>query len=294
MNKTMPASYKITYNEKVKNRIISENRDLSWHPLSFYHRMFWCQLSSIHTWPPGYWVRHVNKCFVSIQYILEGEMKVSIDENEYVIKAGEAVVIPPCSCRLSNAGKTGCRKFYFIPDGQLFYNLIHQLQFDQIGIIPASETAQILENYKPLSDMFERKKMDDIPTISAMIYSLIMDVADKTQRSQCPEKLAICMNYIQKHIAEPLSLESLAEILNCSKTTLKDLFAKYLQTSPGRYICDTRLNYAKTLLAKHDLSIKDIAFMCGYENPLYFSNAFKHKFGESPRRFRQSRSVMNH
>lgn len=289
----MTTPYNCIYNEKVKHRIISEKRDLVWHPLSFYHRMFWCQLSTIHTWPPGYWVKHINKHFTSVQYIIEGEMKVCIDGNEYVIKAGEAVVIPPCTCKLSTSGKNGCRKFYFIPDGQMFYNILHQLQFDQIGIIPASASAQIMEFYKPLSNMFEQKKVDDIPVASAMIFSLIMDVADKTQHSQCPEKLAICMNYIQKHIAEPISLESLASIVNSSKTTLKELFAKYLRTSPGRYICDTRLNYAKSLLSKQHISIKTIAFMCGYENPLYFSNAFKHKFGVSPRRFRQAQNLLD-
>ena len=29
-------SYKVIYNEKLKNRIVSENRDLGWRPLSFY------------------------------------------------------------------------------------------------------------------------------------------------------------------------------------------------------------------------------------------------------------------
>lgn len=287
-------SYKVIYNEKLKNRIVSENRDLGWRPLSFYTHMFWAHLSSIHTWPKGYWLKHFNKIFASVQFILEGEMTVLMEQKEYVIKAGEAVIIPPGTCKLSTNGKNGCKKFYFIPDGQIFYSIMRQIRFDQIAILSGKQTGELIALYKQTSNLMEQKDVETIPEISTMIYNLVMKVSEKIQHSNCPEKLSICLDYIQKHIADPLSLELLTKEIHCSKTALKELFAKHLQTSPGRYICDTRLNYAKMLLAKHDLSIKDIAFMCGYENPLYFSNAFKHKFGESPRRFRQSRSVMNH
>ena len=137
--------HKTIYNEKLKNRIVSENRDFSWHPLSFYTRMFWAHFSTLHTWPKGYWLKHYNKYFVSIQFILEGEMTVTIDKNEYVIKAGEAVVIPPGTCRLAASGTNGCRKFYFIPDGQLFYSIIRQLHFDQLAIVSGNETPELVE-----------------------------------------------------------------------------------------------------------------------------------------------------
>ncbi|MBR2426305.1 MAG: helix-turn-helix transcriptional regulator [Lentisphaeria bacterium] len=286
--------HKTIYNEKLKNRIVSENRDFSWHPLSFYTRMFWAHFSTLHTWPKGYWLKHYNKYFVSIQFILEGEMTVTIDKNEYVIKAGEAVVIPPGTCRLAASGTNGCRKFYFIPDGQLFYSIIRQLHFDQLAIVSGNETPELVELREKICYYFEQKNPEDIPAVSSLIFEMLTKIAEKLQRSNHPEKLTKCLDYIQKHISEPLSLERLAAELNISKTTLKELFAKHLNSSPGKYICDTRLNYAKTLLAKHDLSIKNIAFLCGYESPLYFSNAFRGKFGISPREYRKSNAPRLH
>jgi transcriptional regulator GlxA family with amidase domain len=40
---------------------------------------------------------------------------------------------------------------------------------------------------------------------------------------------------------------------------------------------------AQHLLATTNKPVKEIALMCGYKDPHYFSNAYKKYFGESPK-----------
>lgn len=59
--------------------------------------------------------------------------------------------------------------------------------------------------------------------------------------------------------------------------------------SPQQFLINLRLTHAKKLLARTtvrgSLSISQIAYLCGYEDPLYFSHAFKACYGLSPKAF---------
>ena len=48
-----------------------------------------------------------------------------------------------------------------------------------------------------------------------------------------------------------------------------------------------RLNKAKQLLQITGLSIREVAFRVGYDNPLTFSKMFKNAFGVSPKYYRE-------
>lgn len=39
---------------------------------------------------------------------------------------------------------------------------------------------------------------------------------------------------------------------------------------------------AQTLLQTGDMTVQEVAFVCGYQDPLYFSRAFSKHFGISP------------
>ena len=59
------------------------------------------------------------------------------------------------------------------------------------------------------------------------------------------------------------------------------LFKKYFKCSPYRYITDTRINAAKSLLISGK-KVKEVAFDCGYNDFSYFSRIFKKHTGQSP------------
>ena len=108
---------------------------------------------------------------------------------------------------------------------------------------------------------------------------------------------------LEKEGIRDLVVESAIEFLNgnfCNKITLPDISAasgiSYVQFSrrfkaavgitPFEYLANLRLSHAQRLLANTELTVKEIAPLCGFENEYYFSNFFKKYKNISPSHFR--------
>lgn len=74
---------------------------------------------------------------------------------------------------------------------------------------------------------------------------------------------------------------------------LRKLFQKELGVTPHRYLVDKRLKMAAELLVSDAnagaRTIADIAPLCGFHDPLYFSKMFKKRYGTAPRYYLESR-----
>lgn len=74
---------------------------------------------------------------------------------------------------------------------------------------------------------------------------------------------------------------------------LRKLFKKEIGVTPHKFLTDMRLQTAAESLSSDYAdagSISEIAHMCGFREPLYFSRIFKNKYGVSPSAYQQNRS----
>jgi AraC-like DNA-binding protein len=91
------------------------------------------------------------------------------------------------------------------------------------------------------------------------------------------------VTYINDHFSEKdLDATLLHEMCDLSYTHFKRLFINQFGVSPKKYIITQRMNLAHKFLSSGQYSISEVAELCGYDNPYYFSNAFKSHFGYSP------------
>lgn len=93
--------------------------------------------------------------------------------------------------------------------------------------------------------------------------------------------------YIHEFYMEPLTLARLAEQNNVSHNRLVYVFRKYAGMGPGDYILQYRLNRAKELLPISKAPLRELAQAVGFNDPFYFSRAFKKHFGVSPSEYRK-------
>ncbi|MGD1845747.1 MAG: helix-turn-helix domain-containing protein [Salibacteraceae bacterium] len=82
------------------------------------------------------------------------------------------------------------------------------------------------------------------------------------------------------------NVPALAQFLGMSVTQLKRKTRMYLNTSPGRLILRHRMRKAAHLLRTRHLSIKQIAYASGYQEPAFFSSAFKAYYQYTPTEYR--------
>lgn len=98
-------------------------------------------------------------------------------------------------------------------------------------------------------------------------------------------------DYIEEHLAEPLTLEELASQVSLSKYHFVRTFKQSTGTTPHSYVLERRLNHASQLLKNGDQLISNIAYDCGFSDPAHFSRVFRRKFGLGPRDFRSKKII---
>jgi AraC-like DNA-binding protein len=85
-----------------------------------------------------------------------------------------------------------------------------------------------------------------------------------------------------------LSLEAFAKLCHRSVSTFKREFLRHYGTSPGRWLLERRLEHAARLLATTRISVTEIVFECGFEQPSHFTRAFKAKYVQTPSEYREA------
>ncbi len=88
-----------------------------------------------------------------------------------------------------------------------------------------------------------------------------------------------------------LPLEAFAKLCGRSLSSFKRDFRECYGVAPGRWLVERRLECAANLLSTTRISVTEIVFECGFEQPSHFSRAFKAKFGQTPRDYREARAA---
>lgn len=79
-----------------------------------------------------------------------------------------------------------------------------------------------------------------------------------------------------------LSLQTAAEELGYNAKYLSTCFKKRMNMGFSEYVKTIRINNAVFLIEHGVQSVKNIAFLSGFQDPLYFSKVFKNAVGQSP------------
>lgn len=96
------------------------------------------------------------------------------------------------------------------------------------------------------------------------------------------------VNYINKHIYEPITVDDICDNFAISRSTLQVLFKRHINKPPKQYINDLKLDLAQKMIRDENLPITDIAIQLGFSSIHYFSRKFKKEFGLSPSEYAQS------
>jgi transcriptional regulator GlxA family with amidase domain len=98
--------------------------------------------------------------------------------------------------------------------------------------------------------------------------------------------LAETLEYMHERISESVRLEDLARNAGLSTSHFSEMFRDETGQSPMAYFTHLRIRQACRLLDLTPKRIKTIAAETGYNDPYYFSRAFKKVMGLSPGKYR--------
>jgi AraC-like DNA-binding protein len=84
------------------------------------------------------------------------------------------------------------------------------------------------------------------------------------------------------------SPSTLAEILHVNPNHMSRVYRQETGGTIIEELIDTRMCEARRLMdGNPSMPVCDVARLCGYSDPLYFSKAFKKKFGVSPQQIKK-------
>jgi AraC family transcriptional regulator len=95
-------------------------------------------------------------------------------------------------------------------------------------------------------------------------------------------------NYIEEHVAEQISLATLAGLARLSRYHFSRAFKQTFGMPPHRFHAHRRIERAKSLLADREASVTSVGMAVGFCETSSFSSAFRKITGVTPSGFQRS------
>ncbi len=133
----------------------------------------------------------------------------------------------------------------------------------------------------------------DLISESVLLYTFSV-LADRVRMERgegemggAAEMVRRIKEYVDENFSNPsLSMESVAERFCYNKKYVSSAFKKQMKIGFSSYLNIVRCRHACRLMEQNFTSTQDIARLCGYNDPMYFSKVFRQKMGTSPREYR--------
>ena len=219
-----------------------------------------------------------------LYYLTEGSAKLYLYDRELELYPGEVYFIPAFSVKESRIDGRMNKYYIHFQSSSPYFNMYRYLS-DRYSVKAGPSTEflfrTVLEEYSQNS-LSARLRVQG--AMSLILADFVSDVS-----AAVPDliKFADVLAYIDANYREDISVSTLASIMNISPMYFSNYFKKTFHISPKQYVLNKRLMESQRLLLESRLSIKEIAYMVGFENENYFSEFFAQRVGISALRFRK-------
>lgn len=212
---------------------------------------------------------------------------------EYEQKLGNVLVSRPGDIRYS-IGPFECHCVHFTctePD------LICELE-KLPAVFRATNSEALSEHFKQLSssnmmsegatDIYMRGKLLEL---IALIISDANTKRDSKYKNYIGEIEAAC-SYMRESLEQKITLEQIAARVNLSRGFFHKVFRSLKGVTPSEYLCELRLERARSLLCETSMPISEIAIVCGFGSQAYLNYVFCKHLSQTPKQYRDANRLI--
>lgn len=227
-----------------------------------------------------------------ILYVMEGVSRISLEQNEYVLKKNSMILVNSNELHSGYVEKAPyvCKVISLIPQNLLtdsaFQNALFQplIQEDpQIGQYIDSIFHEYEEQQPAYKDSCRALLTQFLVYLSRNYISNTLRDKVSEKRKRNLARLNQVLSYIDEHSAEPISNRQLAEMMHLSEDRFGHLFRKNVGMAPQQYINEARLQKAKELIQSSEHTITEISRMVGFQDYNHFGRKFQKRYGCTPK-----------
>ena len=158
--------------------------------------------------------------------------------------------------------------------------------FDRFGITPANRSFSGFDALVPF--WLESLSRADEQSIDLASESVLIYTFSRLSPASAPKRTVIndVVKITEERFNDPLlSVAVIAEELGYNSKYISHIFKKKMGLSYSQYLRAQRIKYAVSLFDNGIDSIKNVALLSGFTDPLYFSTVFKKNVGISPKEY---------
>lgn len=183
-----------------------------------------------------------------------------------------------------------CRKFvadtfslyYKEEERQECLEKLVQYGIDYIGTMAAGKQEHYEKKYQMVSGMYK------YPCIAeAFLHFLMQDIYRVQMVSKYPQ-FNVVLSYVHSHMEKEITLNEVAEAGIMSTGYITRIFRRYYGIGVVDYMHLIKILWGKLYLACTELSVTDISYSLGYNDPGYFGKVFKKYEGMPPSFYKKS------
>ena len=265
-------------------------------------------LEKIESYEKGIFLWHWHP-EVELTLVLSGEIEYQVDDNTYILSAGEGVF---CNSNSLHSGHMyegkDCTYLSITFHPRFLYGYENSiLQTKYVNHITSNELWSSLLLTPSVS--WHKKIIDDIRTIYKLsqespadlelqihiqllniwhkVYHHFSTQPDNEQKpKQHLQRLRDILLFIEEHYNQDISLEDVAKRANICKSECCRFFKKQMGMTIFDYILYLRIQNSLPLLKEKD-SITEVAALVGFSSPSYYSQIFKRYMKCTPMEYKK-------
>lgn len=230
-------------------------------------------------------------------YCVEGFGCVQINDTKHQLTPHSFYIIKADTPHCYFANEKNPWSIYWVhfkgEFSHIFYEKFKNLNKGQCVKIPfernnAAEFEYIINliGIKLSKDLFEYACILLYKTIGSFLYYPLRSKSKITNTNE--SLIDEIKEYLNKNVAEKLTISMIANKFNKSKSSIFSLFKQSTGYSIIHYFNLIKVQHACELMNLTEMSSKEISYTLNFQDPLYFSRLFKKYMGVSPSEYRKN------
>jgi AraC-like DNA-binding protein len=223
-----------------------------------------------------------------IELVTAGNAEVVQNGKLFKVGTGEIFLLHNYADLTWRTGSAGfLNKRFVMIDGPALDIMLRSTNLINYTCIKPPSSQKIVQLFKQANMLLGGKDPDHQEKLMKLAFEILLEISAPVRFKEYPDPITKALELMNSRLKTDLSMAELAKATNVSQSHLFELFQKYLGASPLNLYLSLKTEYAKTLLSDQNLTIKEIAEECGYNDPYTFSKQFKKFAGMSPNAYRK-------
>ncbi len=220
---------------------------------------------------------------------VEGSFLLRYLDREIVVEPGSVYLVPP-EIPFNFASITPSDHYWFHFSSVQLRNL-PQLRTAQYMKI-RNRVAYIKMMNRLMKKAVSAKSFLELEEVRHLSLNLVLPLLEKSLAdtgfvSPDGNCFGHILDYIDGHLGEKIRISTLQRMTGFGRAAFSAEFNKVCGMPPLQYIMERRLTLAKYLLWRTRLSMKEIAFRCGFEDQKQFYRFFRRHSPHTPGEYRR-------